>query len=131
MGNLNLQIWGAIYITILTMLKITDTLNIGFTFRKNFSKGIWKYKGHRRTRELPKKANKEEQLREMDSFERYISLPKGEFQCAEGIRMKGRFQVEEQERHQSLGPFQILGFPQFRFPLLFSMYVELTFCVVS
>lgn len=67
----------------------------------------------------------------MDSFERYISLPEVGFQGGEGIRVKGRILGEKHESQQSLGPFQILHFPQFSLLLLFPMYLEFTLCLVS
>lgn len=61
----------------------------------------------------------------MDSFERYISLPRGGSQCGEGTRIKGRTLGEEFKSHQSLGPFQIPGFSQFSFPLFLFIYLGL------
>lgn len=108
--NLSLQILVVAYITLLTTLKIPDILNVCFTFSKTLNKNIWKYKDNRQNQGSTKESNK---LRDMDSFERYISLSEVGFQGGEGIRVKCRILGEKLEGQQSLGPFQILRFPPF------------------
>lgn len=111
----------------LTTLQIPD-LNVCFTFRKTPNKNIWKCKDNRQNQGSTKESN---ELGDKDSIERYISLSEAGFQGGEGIRVKVRILGEKQEGQPSLGPFQTLGFPQFSFLLLFPMYLELTFCLVS